>query len=31
VPELGIKFLKGLLLAASTRLRKSFDRMASIF
>ena len=31
VPELGIKFLKGLLLAASIRLRKSFDRMAAIF
>jgi CRP/FNR family cyclic AMP-dependent transcriptional regulator len=31
VPELGIKFLKGLLLASSIRLRKSFDRMAAIF
>jgi CRP-like cAMP-binding protein len=30
-PELGVKFLKGLLLAASIRLRKSFDRMSSIF
>jgi CRP-like cAMP-binding protein len=30
-PELGVKFLKGLLLAASIRLRKSFDRMAAIF
>ena len=30
-PELGIKFLKGLLLAVSIRLRKSFDRMAAIF
>ena len=30
-PELGVKFLRGLLLSASIRLRKSFDRMASIF
>lgn len=30
-PELGVKFLKGLLLAVSIRLRKSFDRMSSIF
>jgi CRP/FNR family cyclic AMP-dependent transcriptional regulator len=30
-PDLGAKFLKGLLLATSIRLRKSFDRMASIF
>lgn len=30
-PELGIKFLRGLLLSTSIRLRKSFDRMASIF
>jgi CRP-like cAMP-binding protein len=30
-PELGIKLLKGMLLAVSIRLRKSFDRLASIF
>jgi len=30
-PALALKFLKGLLLASSIRLRKSFDRMASIF
>jgi CRP/FNR family cyclic AMP-dependent transcriptional regulator len=30
-PELGVKFLRGLLLAVSIRLRKNFDRMASIF
>ena len=30
-PDLGAKFLKGLLVSASIRLRKSFDRMASIF
>jgi CRP/FNR family cyclic AMP-dependent transcriptional regulator len=30
-PDLGAKFLKGLLLSTSIRLRKSFDRMASIF
>lgn len=30
-PELGVKFLKGLLLAVSIRLRKSFDRISSIF
>lgn len=30
-PELGVKFLKGLFLAVSIRLRKNFDRMASIF
>ncbi len=30
-PEIGAKFLKGLLLAVSIRLRKSYDRLASIF
>ncbi len=30
-PALGVKFLRGLLLSSSIRLRKSFDRMASIF
>ncbi len=30
-PVLGVKLLKGMLLAVSTRLRKSFDRLASIF
>jgi CRP/FNR family transcriptional regulator, cyclic AMP receptor protein len=30
-PGLGIKLLKGMLLAVSIRLRKSFDRLASIF
>lgn len=30
-PLLGIKLLKGMLLAVSTRLRKSFDRLAAIF
>jgi len=30
-PELGIKLLKGVLLTLSIRLRKSFDRLASIF
>jgi CRP-like cAMP-binding protein len=30
-PELGIKLLKGMLLAVSIRLRKSFDRLAAIF
>ncbi|NIO17240.1 MAG: cyclic nucleotide-binding domain-containing protein [Deltaproteobacteria bacterium] len=30
-PESGVKFLKGLLLAVSIRLRKSYDRLASIF
>lgn len=30
-PDIGAKFLKGLLMSASIRLRKSFDRMASIF
>lgn len=30
-PQLGIKLLKGMLLAVSIRLRKSFDRLASIF
>ena len=30
-PAVGAKFLKGLLLAVSIRLRKSFDRMAAIF
>lgn len=30
-PGLGVKFLRGLLLASSIRLRKSFDRMAAIF
>ncbi len=30
-PELGIKLLKGVLLTLSLRLRKSFERLASIF
>ncbi|OHB25007.1 MAG: hypothetical protein A2X84_12685 [Desulfuromonadaceae bacterium GWC2_58_13] len=30
-PEIGIKLLKGVLLTLSIRLRKSFDRLASIF
>lgn len=30
-PELGVKLLKGMLFAVSSRLRKSFDRLASIF
>jgi CRP/FNR family transcriptional regulator, cyclic AMP receptor protein len=30
-PGAGIKLLKGMLLAVSIRLRKSFDRLASIF
>ncbi len=30
-PVLGIKLLKGMLLSTSTRLRKSFDRLVSIF
>jgi CRP-like cAMP-binding protein len=30
-PELGVKLLKGMLLAVSIRLRKSFDRLASVF
>ncbi len=30
-PELGIKLLKGVLLTISIRLRKSFERLASIF
>jgi CRP-like cAMP-binding protein len=30
-PELGIKLLKGVLLTLSIRLRKSFERLASIF
>jgi CRP-like cAMP-binding protein len=30
-PELGVKLLKGMLLAVSTRLRKSYDRLAAIF
>ncbi len=30
-PVLGNKLLKGMLLAVSTRLRKSFERLASIF
>lgn len=30
-PELGVKLLKGMLFAVSTRLRKSFERLASIF
>ena len=30
-PTVGIKFLKGLMLTTSIRLRKSFDRLASIF
>lgn len=30
-PELGVKFLKGMLVTVSIRLRKSFDRLAAIF
>ncbi|PLX92036.1 MAG: hypothetical protein C0619_06720 [Desulfuromonas sp.] len=30
-PDLGAKLLKGMFLALSTRLRKSFERLASIF
>lgn len=30
-PEVGVKLLKGMLFAVSTRLRKSFERLASIF
>ncbi len=30
-PELGIKLLQGVLLTLSIRLRKSFERLASIF
>lgn len=30
-PDLGIKFLKGMLLSVSMRLRKSFDRLAKFF
>lgn len=30
-PDVGVKFLKGLLLAVSIRLRKSYDRLAAIF
>lgn len=30
-PILGVKLLKGMLLAVSVRLRKSFDRLAAIF
>lgn len=30
-PALGVKLLKGLLLTTSIRLRKSYDRMASMF
>jgi len=30
-PLLGIKFLKGILLTVSKRLKKSFDRLAAIF
>jgi CRP-like cAMP-binding protein len=30
-PELGVKLLKGLLHTTSIRLRKSYDRMASMF
>ena len=30
-PLLGVKLLKGMLLAVGTRLRKSFDRLAAIF
>lgn len=30
-PDLGAKLLKGMLLAVSIRLRKSFDRLAAIF
>lgn len=30
-PELGIKLLKGMLLSVSTRLRKSYERLAKFF
>lgn len=30
-PDSGLKFMKGLLLAVSIRLRKSYDRLAAIF
>lgn len=30
-PELGVKLTSGMLLAVSTRLQKSFERLASIF
>ena len=30
-PALGMKLLKGMLLSTSTRLRKSFDRLVTIF
>ncbi len=30
-PDLGMKLLKGMLLAVSTRLRKAFERLAAIF
>ena len=30
-PDLGVKLLKGMFLALSTRLRKSFERLASVF
>lgn len=30
-PDLGAKLLKGMFLALSTRLRKSFERLASVF
>lgn len=30
-PAVGVRLLKGMLLAASIRLRKSYDRLASIF
>jgi CRP/FNR family transcriptional regulator, cyclic AMP receptor protein len=30
-PRMGVKLLKGMLLAVSIRLRKSFDRLATIF
>ncbi len=30
-PRLGIKLLKGILLSTSTRLRKSFDRLVTVF
>jgi CRP/FNR family cyclic AMP-dependent transcriptional regulator len=30
-PESGVRLLKGMLLAISTRLRKSFERLAAVF
>lgn len=30
-PQLGVKLLQGMLLSVSTRLKKSFDRLAAIF